>query len=216
MSWVALYLHFNHLFKKRSIIANLRPSWKISLGPILRVLFPYHIWSLFSLLHKGAPNNHGWMEVGLKFLMAVFWAIREGKLIFDWVTSGLSGTRLCACFTLWDVGHGAWLLESADIARGGNDRSLLSVASLQGPWVCPAWQKAFPLDYFGLAFLGTSVLMTLIHYLEKWSTAQLAVWLPWCESFLSYLCHFFFHFADLFRFPFLLLENHCVGGNLSP
>lgn len=98
-----------------------KTMFKISLGSILR-LFSIMCLRLEAMhvspLHKPAANLPGWMDVGVRFLVAVFQARREEKLASVWVTLGMSGTRLCAPCTIWGVGHGAWSLESEESADG--------------------------------------------------------------------------------------------------
>lgn len=141
----------------------------------------------FSPLHKPTTNLPGWIEIGVRFLVAVFQASSEEKLSFVCLTCGMSGSRLCARYTIKGVGHGVWSPDSEESANGKKegDRSPLCVTSSQEPWDRAPWQKAFPQDYFGLASLGASFLSVLTHYPGKSSTVQLAEWLPRCECCFS-------------------------------
>lgn len=154
--------------------------------------FPY--WSLeqgiSSPCSKPTANLSGWIEVGVRFPVVVFQASREEKLGFVWVTSEMAGTTLC---TLYHMGSGPWSVVTREwgrvlMASRESDKSLLSVTSSWERWDGASWQKAFPQDYFGLTSLVARVPLTLIHYPEKWSIAQLAEWLPRYESCFSCPC----------------------------
>lgn len=112
--------------KRKNIVKKYISMFRISLGSVL--LFLSVLCLRFEALYLSPlpkPTAHlpGWVEVGVRFLVAVFQASSEGKLAFVSVTSGMTETGSVHRCTVWRVGHGAWsLVRRVLMARGGTDK----------------------------------------------------------------------------------------------
>lgn len=128
--------------------------FKISLGPILMffsILCLRFEAVYFSPLPKPTANLPGWMEVGVRFLVAVFQASSEEKLAFVCVTWEMTETRRHAPLHHMESGPRSMVTseERADGTRGKWQITPLC-NFITGAMKWSHLTKAFPQDYCGL------------------------------------------------------------------
>lgn len=168
---MVLYLNCNHLFLKKSIVRKFITLFKISLGPILMffsILCLRFEAVYFSPLPKPTANLPEWMEVGVRFLVAVFQASSEEKLAFVCVTWEMTETRLHAPLNHMESGPRSMVTseERADGTRGKWQITPLC-NFITGAMRWSHLTESISTRLLWVAFPGMSVLRTLTHLPEK-------------------------------------------------